>query len=237
MNIIMETATLYLIPVPISESGTDSIPEQVKNLTLSIRHFFVENTRTARRYLKSLDKAIDIDAIEFSEINQHQEPDLALLRQWIQEKHTIGIMSEAGCPGVADPGSTLVAAAHRAGALVKPLTGPSSILLALMASGFNGQSFRFSGYLPVKEPMRGKALKALEILVQQKNETQIFIETPYRNNQLLQEIMKHCSPKIRLCIAANITEADEMIKAKSLEEWKKQLPDLHKQTVIFLMGS
>lgn len=232
----MEITTLYLIPVPIAEEATDCIPEEVKRLTCSIRHFFVENVRTARRYLKRLNKDTDVDTITFSEINQHQEPDLALLREWIQQKHSIGIMSEAGCPGIADPGSILAAEAHRLGAIVKPLTGPSSILLALMASGFSGQHFRFNGYLPVKEPQRGKAIKELETICTQKNETQIFIETPYRNNQLLQDILKHCHPKTRLCIAANITSAHEMIKTKSLAEWKKQTPDLHKQTVIFLMG-
>ena len=232
----METATLYLIPLPIAEDGLNCIPEEVKRLTGSIRYFFVENIRTARRYLKHLNKDTDIDAISFSEINQHQEPDLALLREWIREKHIIGIMSEAGCPGIADPGSILAAEAHRLGATVKPLTGPSSILLALMASGFSGQHFRFNGYLPVKEPQRSKVIKDLEQICRQKNETQIFIETPYRNNQLLQDILKHCHPQTRLCIAANITAAHEMIKTKSLAEWKKQTPDLHKQTVIFLMG-
>lgn len=232
----METATLYLIPVPITEEGLSSIPEEVKILTSSIKYFFVENTRTARRYLKRLNKDADIDAIAFSEINQHQEPDLSLLREWVQQKHAIGVMSEAGCPGIADPGSLIAAEAHRLGAIVKPLTGPSSILLALMASGFSGQYFRFNGYLPVKEPQRSKTIKELELICRQKNETQIFIETPYRNNQLLQDILKHCHPQTRLCIAANITSAHEMISTKTLAEWKKQIPDLHKQTVIFLMG-
>jgi len=232
----METATLYLVPVPIAEEGMACIPEEVKRLTGSIRYFFVENIRTARRYLKHLNKDTDIDAISFSEINQHQEPDLVLLREWIREKHAIGVMSEAGCPGIADPGSILATEAHRLGATVKPLTGPSSILLALMASGFSGQHFRFNGYLPVKEPQRSKVIKDLEQICRQKNETQIFIETPYRNNQLLQDILKHCHPQTRLCIAANITAAHEMIKTKSLAEWKEQTPDLHKQTVIFLMG-
>lgn len=232
----METATLYLIPVPIAEDGLDGIPEEVKRLTGSIRYFYVENIRTARRYLKRLNKDTDVDAITFSEINQHQEPDLALLREWIREKHAIGVMSEAGCPGIADPGSILAAEAHRLGATVKPLTGPSSILLALMASGFSGQHFRFNGYLPVKEPQRSKTIKELELICRQKTETQIFIETPYRNNPLLQDILKHCHPQTRLCIAANITSAHEMISTKTLAEWKKQIPDLHKQTVIFLMG-
>jgi 16S rRNA (cytidine1402-2'-O)-methyltransferase len=144
-------------------------------------------------------------------------------------------MSEAGCPGVADPGAVLAAAAQEIGATVVPLTGPSSILLALMASGFNGQGFRFAGYLPVKEPMRGKAIKELESISAERNETQIFIETPYRNNQLFQDVMRLCKHGTKLCIAASITDEREFIQTKTVAEWAKQAPELHKKPVIFLL--
>lgn len=228
-------ARLYLIPVPLAEEALLTIPEEVKRIATSITHYFVENIRTSRRYLKSIDKDVNIDAIYFSEINNQSEPDLALLTEWINQQQNIGVMSEAGCPGIADPGSILVAKAQALNAVVIPLSGPSSILLALMASGFNGQSFRFVGYLPVKEPARSKAIKELENISAQKNETQIFIETPYRNNQLLQELIKHCKPNTLLCIAANVTAQNEMIKTKLVKEWAKQKIELHKQPVIFLM--
>lgn len=231
----MSKARLYLIPVPLAEDALHTIPEAVKNTTVSIRHYFVENIRTARRYLKSIDKDVDIDAIHFSEVNNQTVPDLSLLKKWVKEGHAIGVMSEAGCPGVADPGSKLVEAAHRLHAQVTPLTGPSSVLLALMASGFNGQAFRFIGYLPVKEPLRSKTIKELEAIAIKKNETQIFIETPYRNNQLLEGLLKQCEPSTQLCIAAHITAAQEIIRTMRIAEWKKQVPDLHKQPVIFLM--
>lgn len=226
---------LYLLPVPLAENALHTIPEQVQVLSTRLQYFFVENIRTARRYLKSIDKSVDIDAIHFSEINNQVKPDLDLLRTWLKAGHEIGVMSEAGCPGVADPGSVLVAVAQEMGAVITPLTGPSSILLALMASGFNGQGFRFAGYLPVKEPLRGKAIKELEQLSAQRNETQIFIETPYRNNQMLQDIMRQCKHATKLCIAADITGEQEYIQTKSIGQWVAQLPDLHKRPVIFLL--
>lgn len=223
------------MPVPLAENALHTIPEQVQVLSTRLQYFFVENIRTARRYLKSIDKSVDIDAIHFSEINNQVKPDLDLLRTWLKAGHEIGVMSEAGCPGVADPGSVLVAVAQEMDATVTPLTGPSSILLALMASGFNGQGFRFAGYLPVKEPLRGKAIKELEQLSAQRNETQIFIETPYRNNQMLQDIMRQCKHATKLCIAADITGEQEYIQTKSIGQWVAQLPDLHKRPVIFLL--
>lgn len=226
---------LYFIPVPLAPDAAHTIPESVKTLSCRLKYYFVENVRTARRYLKSLDKSVDIDSIQFSEVNNQAEPDLALLREWLKAGHEVGMMSEAGCPGVADPGSALAAAAHEAGALVIPQTGPSSVLLALMASGFNGQGFRFAGYLPVKDLMRSKAIKELEQLSAQRRETQIFIETPYRNNQLLQEVLRLCKHTTRLCIAADITGTNEFIRTRSIGEWLKAVPDLHKRPVIFLL--
>ena len=152
---------LYMIPVSLSENGLNTIPEEVKQVSISLKYYFVENVRTARRYLKSIDKAVDIDSIQFSEVNSQTKPDLDLLKKWLRAGHSVGMMSEAGCPGVADPGSELAGKAQELGVPVVPLTGPNSILLALMASGFNGQGFRFAGYLPVKEPMRNKAIKEL----------------------------------------------------------------------------
>lgn len=226
---------LYFIPVPLAEEALHTIPESVKELSCKLKYFFAENIRTARRYLKSIDKSVDIDSIQFAEINNQVEPDLRLLKEWLRAGHEVGMMSEAGCPGMADPGSVLAATAQEMGALVIPLTGPSSVLLALMASGFNGQGFRFAGYLPVKEPMRSKAIKELEQLSAQRKETQIFIETPYRNNQLFQEVTRQCKHTTKLCIAADITGAQEFIRTKNIGEWSKEAPELHKRPVIFLL--
>lgn len=229
------TGKLYMIPVPLAENTLATLPETVKQLSCTIKYYFVENIRTARRHLKSIDKSVDIDAIQFSEINSQTPPDLTLLHKWLKAGHDVGMMSEAGCPGVADPGSALAAAAQEIGASVVPLTGPSSILLALMASGFNGQGFRFAGYLPVKEPMRSKAIRELESISAERNETQIFIETPYRNNQLFQDVMRLCKPSSKLCIAADITGEQEFIKTRTVAAWTKQVPELHKKPVIFLL--
>lgn len=226
---------LYLIPVPLAEDALHTIPEAVKELSCRLKHYFAENIRTTRRYLKSIDKSVVIDEILFSEINNQQQPDKALLRQWLQAGHDVGVMSEAGCPGMADPGSELAAVAHEIGADVVPLTGPSSLLLALMASGFNGQGFRFAGYLPVKEPMRGKAIKELEALSRERNETQIFIETPYRNNQMMQDIVRHCRHTTKVCVAADITGATEWIRTLAVGAWSKAMPELHKRPTIFLV--
>ena len=226
---------LYLIPVPLAENALATIPENVKTLSCSLKYFFVENVRTARRYLKSIDKSVDIDSIQFSEVNSQTKPDLIMLKKWLKEGHDVGMMSEAGCPGMADPGSDLAAAAQEMGATVIPLVGPSSVLLALIASGFNGQGFRFSGYLPIKEPMRSKAIKEMEAISAERNETQIFIETPYRNNPLFQEIVRVCKQHTKLCVAADITGENEFIKTKTMAEWAKEVPDLHKRPTIFLL--
>lgn len=231
--------TLYLLPIPIAEGQLNAIPEDVKQLSVRLKHLFVENIRTARRYLKQIDKSVNIDEIQFSEINHRNPADLSLLAQWLEAGYEVGVMSEAGCPGVADPGSILAAKAQESGATVVPKVGPSSILLALMASGFNGQSFRFGGYLPIKNPMRQKAIRQMEDWSQQRDETQIFIETPYRNQQLIADLIQYCKGTTKLCIAANITAENELIKTLTLTQWKKhyQLLDLQKVPCIFLVYS
>lgn len=229
---------VFLIPVPLAPETLSSIPEAVREKACTLKYYFVENIRTARRFLKAFDKSVDIDSIEFSEMNQQNPPDTALLKKWLKAGFEVGIMSEAGCPGVADPGSELVAAAQNIKAKVNPFVGPSSILLALMGSGFNGQRFRFVGYLPVKEPQRSKTIKELERISQQNNETQLFIETPYRNNPLLEELVRHCHPnKTKLCIAVDLTSPEQVIQTKTIGEWAEIKPDFHKRPAIFLLHS
>ncbi len=226
---------VYLIPVYIDEHVTNVIPNYIINAVKECRVFFAENERSARRFLKSLWKEIVIDDYEWFTIHKTEEEQKTIFIQKLKEGKTIGIISEAGCPGIADPGQILVAAAHEFGAVVKPLVGPSSILLTLMASGMNGQHFQFVGYLPVEESQKIKAIKDLENASKKKNCTQVFIETPYRNNQLMETILKTCNSSTKFCIAANITSANEFIKTKTIGEWKNNLPDLHKQPAIFCL--
>jgi 16S rRNA (cytidine1402-2'-O)-methyltransferase len=228
-------STVYLIPAPLDEESTESIPAYVLSAIKKCTVLFVENERTARRYLKKLDKAIVIDEFEWFTIHKAEAQVKQQLTQAIKNNKTIGIISEAGCPGIADPGQLLIEAAHKQGAVVKPLVGPSSILLAIMASGMNGQQFSFVGYLPIEEPQRKKKLMQLEDLSVKFNSTQVFIETPYRNNQLLDTILKTCKSSAQLCIAVNLTGANETIQTKTIKEWAAQKPDLHKQPVIFCL--
>ncbi|AHF15554.1 SAM-dependent methyltransferase [Niabella soli] len=228
-------ATVYLIPTYLHEQNLEVLPSYILETIEKCAVLFVENERTARRYLKQLKKEIVIDHFEWFGIQKAEEQVLQQFRQQLQQQKTIGIISEAGCPGVADPGQLLVAAAQDAGVTVVPLVGPSSILLALMASGLNGQQFSFLGYLPIDNGQRIKAIKELENESQRKNSTQIFIETPYRNNQLLETLLKHCHPQTRLCIAVNITAPDEAIKTKTILQWQKEVPELHKKPAIFLL--
>lgn len=230
-------ATVYLIPAPLDEESLQSIPAYVLDAVKQCTVFFVENERTARRFLKKLDKSIVIDDHEWFTIHKAEGRVKGQFIQKLQQNKTVGIISEAGCPGIADPGQVLIEAAHKQGATVKPLVGPSSILLALMGSGMNGQQFAFVGYLPIEEPQRRRKLNQLEDLSAKFESTQVFIETPYRNNQLLETILKTCNPKTRICIAANLTAPNEFIETKTVAEWKIKKPDLHKQPVIFcLMG-
>jgi 16S rRNA (cytidine1402-2'-O)-methyltransferase len=227
---------IYLIPAVLEESATETIPAYVKDAVGKCQVFFVENERTARRYLKSIWKEMVIDNYRWVLIDKTNNiSTLTAFNKSLQENKTIGIISEAGCPGIADPGQLLTDAAHAAGATIKPLVGPSSILLALMASGMNGQQFQFVGYLPIDTAQRRDAIKDLEAESAKKNCTQVFIETPYRNNQLLETLIKTGKPTTKLCIAADITAPNEYIHTKTLSDWKKQLPDLHKRPAIFCL--
>jgi 16S rRNA (cytidine1402-2'-O)-methyltransferase len=218
------------------EKATATIPAYVLEAVSQCQVFFVENERSARRYLKSIWKEMVIDNYTWVLIDKTNNiPTLNAFAHYLRLNKIIGIISEAGCPGVADPGQLLTEAAHAAGATVKPLVGPSSILLALMASGMNGQQFQFVGYLPIDSAQRKEAIKELEAESAKKNCTQLFIETPYRNNQLLETFIKTGRPTTRLCIAADITAETEFIHTKTLAEWKKQIPDLHKRPTIFCM--
>ena len=229
------TGTLYLIPVPIAEEALQSLSADVAEHTARITHYFVENVRTARRFLRAMHSTLVIETLHFSEIDKHSGPDTALLRKWLKEGHDIGIMSEAGCPGIADPGAELVSIAQDMGATVVPLVGPNSVILALMASGLNGQSFCFTGYIPVKDPMRTKRIKELEATSIREKQTQIFIETPYRNDQLFADLVKQCNGQTRICIAKNITAADAFIKTKTVKEWANEKIVLGKVPAMFLM--
>lgn len=231
----MQPAVVYLIPSLLDETAAATLPPAVLEGVKKCQVFFTENERSARRFLKAIWKEMVIDNYEWFTIHKAEQEVSEQFRQKIKAGKTIGIISEAGCPGIADPGQLLVGVAQEMNAVIKPLTGPSSILLALMASGMNGQQFRFSGYLPIDIQQRSKMLRELETESQQKNCTQIFIETPYRNNQLIDAIVKTCRPATRLCIAANLTGEKEWIRTKTIADWKKQLPDLHRQPAIFLI--
>lgn len=234
-----KVAKLYLIPSLLSDNNWKTVlPISVSDIVKTTRYFIVENVRTARRFLKKVAPDINIDELTFYELNKRTSsaslPDYLLP---IKAGNNMAVISEAGCPGVADPGAEIVKLAHQKAIEVVPLVGPSSILLALMASGLNGQSFAFAGYLPVKNPQRIKTIKKVEEHALRNNQTQIFIETPYRNHQLIDDLLKNCNSSTLLCIAANITAENEWIKTKSIQSWQKEkLPDLHKQPAIFLIG-
>ena len=229
-------SALYLIPTTLGDTPIEKvIPPYNKEIILSIKHFIVEEVRTARRFLKAVDRSINIDELQFYPMGKHA--DAALFSSYLaplRGGEAIGVISEAGCPAVADPGADIVAIAQREGLKVVPLVGPSSILLAVMGSGFNGQSFAFHGYLPIDNGERAKRLKQLELRSLQEGQTQLFIETPYRNAKLFADIMNACSPQTRLCIAAGITTEQEYIKSMPLKDWKREgLPDLGKIPAIF----
>ncbi len=228
---------LYLIPTTLGESPFEQVfPPHNEKIVSELRHFIVENTRSARRFLKKLHPQIDINSLTFFELNQHTDKkEIDRFLDAAEQGEDIGLLSEAGCPAVADPGADIVAIAQQKGLEVYPLVGPSSILLSLMASGFNGQNFAFLGYLPIQAPERSKTLKKIEMRAYTENQTQIFIETPYRNMKMLEEIIHSCQGNTRLCIAADISLDSQFIKTKTLREWKKDLPDLNKRPCIFLI--
>lgn len=228
---------LYLIPNLLGETPTDQVlPPYNRDIILGIRHFIVEDVRTARRFLKLVDRSIDIDQLTFYTLNKHTNPDeVASMLRPLEEGSSMGVISEAGCPAVADPGADVVAIAQRKGLKVVPLVGPSSIILAVMGSGFNGQSFAFNGYLPIEPEERIKTLKRLEQRAYSENQTQLFIETPYRNAKMMADILKACRPQTHLCIAAGLTTKDEYIKTRTVKEWIGHLPQLEKIPCIFLI--
>jgi 16S rRNA (cytidine1402-2'-O)-methyltransferase len=228
-------ARVFLIPTVLINGQTDCLPAYLLKAIQQCQVFFVENERTSRRFLKLLWKEMVIDDYEWFNMQQVAGDAEASFKQKLKEEKTIGVISEAGCPGVADPGQKLVEIAHQLNVVVKPFVGPNSILLALMASGMNGQKFHFTGYLPVDIAERVKAIKTLENESKQKSCTQIFIETPYRNNQLLETLVKTCHPQTRVCVAVELTSPQESIRTMPLQEWKNKMPDIHKRPAIFLM--
>ncbi|MCQ2066806.1 MAG: SAM-dependent methyltransferase [Bacteroidaceae bacterium] len=232
----MDTA-LYLIPSLLGDTPVENvIPSYNHDIIMGIRFFIVEDVRTARRFLKKVDRSIDIGSLTFSTLNVNTKPEeIADLLKPLESGCPMGVISEAGCPAVADPGADVVAIAQRKGMKVVPLVGPSSIILSVMASGFNGQSFAFNGYLPIEQADRIKRLKQLEQRAYSEKQTQIFIETPYRNNRMLQDILSVCRPETRVCIASNLTCPDESAVTRTVQEWRKLNPALPKNPCIFLI--
>jgi 16S rRNA (cytidine1402-2'-O)-methyltransferase len=228
--------TLYLIPTTMSETGiAQVIPTYNMEIIKRLKHFIVEEIKTARRFIKVCEVPTAIDDMTFFELNEHTQIDsIEHMLDPALNGFDMGIISEAGCPAIADPGADIVKIAHTKNIKVVPLVGPSSILLALMASGMNGQNFSFVGYLPLKDE-RKKALKQLEQTSKQKKQTQIFIEAPYRNQKFLEEILQVCLPETKLCIGMNITGSDEFIVTKTIRDWKRSVPDINKKPTIFLL--
>jgi 16S rRNA (cytidine1402-2'-O)-methyltransferase len=234
----LKFGTLYFIPVTLSgDVVLESIPADVLSIAKRLTNFVVENEKTSRHYLSAIGHPTPIRDLSLHTLNEHtQEQALPNLLKPLLEGHDIGLMSEAGCPGIADPGAKLAALAHQKGIRVAPLIGPSSILLGLMASGLNGQRFTFLGYIPSDKSSRVLTLKEIEKRSKQLNETQIFIETPYRNPHMLEDILANCHGDTRLCVACNITSQDELILTKKVREWKQTaLPDIHKKPTVFLL--
>ena len=230
-------STLYLIPCALGETSFDRIlPTHNTEIVSSIKHFIVEDVRTARRFLKKSNPQIVIDDLTFYVLNQHTTAaEISTFIRPMQAGNDMGVISEAGCPAIADPGADVVAIAQSLNFKVVPLVGPSSILLALMASGFNGQSFAFVGYLPVQPTDRVKALKKLENRIYSESQSQLFIETPYRNMKMVEDILSACQPTTKLCIAADITLETEFIVTKTVKAWKGNLPDLNKRPTLFIL--
>lgn len=223
----MPEAALYLIPVTLGDTPISQVlPAYNHDVIVDIRHFVVENLRSARRFLKKVEQSIDIDSLTFYELNQHTDRSQIdrYLEPLVKEHLPIGIISEAGCPAVADPGADVVAIAQRKGLKVVPLVGPSSMIMSVMASGLNGQSFAFNGYLPIDDSQRTARIKQLENRAYSEDQTQLFIETPYRNGRMMQTLLQTLRPQTRVCVASNITCPDENIKTRTVAEWRKLIP-------------
>lgn len=233
--------TIYMIPCPIadSESVWEVLPDTNRKIMNSLDYFIVENVRSARRFLSKAGIERKIDELEFVELNEHttSQRDIERMLRPVLEGRSAGVISEAGVPGVADPGADIVALAHRHGVRIVPLVGPSSILMVMMASGQNGQSFAFNGYLPIKEPERSRAIKGLERRAVEEHQAQIFIEAPYRNTKLFETLCRTLSPKVRLTVACDITAPNELISTRSIEEWRRSgVPEIEKRPTIFVLG-
>ncbi len=235
----MIEAALYLFPVGLSEEAmTAELPQVNKDLLLSVRFFVVENLRSARRFLKKVDRSINIDDLRFVELSEHTPAaEIPAMLAPLERGEAIGVISEAGCPAVADPGADLVAEAQRRGFRVVPLVGPSSILLSLMASGFNGQRFAFEGYLPIDAAQRTKRLREMVQRIQKERQTQIFIETPYRNNRLIAELAQKLPGDMLLCVASDLTGPNESVITRPLGKWARATYDYNKVPTIFLLYS
>ena len=237
LHIMTIEKALYLVPVQLSEGDlTTVLPAVNVAVVREIKHFIVENVRSARRFLKKCDRNINIDELTFYELNRHTDPkDIAFYLAPLEAGHAMGVISEAGCPAIADPGADVVAIAQRKGLKVKPLVGPSSILMGLMGSGFNGQSFAFLGYLPIDGAARTRKFKEMEHDIMHHDQTQIFIETPYRNNALMATMVKALPAHLKLCVASDITGENESIVTRSIKEWSKATYDYGKKPTIFLL--
>lgn len=231
----MAVGKVYLIPTVLYEESIETIPAYILDAIKDCQIFFVENEKTTRRFFKKLWKEMVIDDYGWFAIHKAEESVKQAFLQELNSGKNIGIVSEAGCPGVADPGQYLVAAAQQAGIPIKPLVGPSSILLALMASGMNGQCFQFHGYLPIDSLERKNKIKELENDSHRRSCTQIFIETPYRNNSLIKDILSNCKETTLFCMAVDITGPTESIQTKSIRNWNQKIPDIHKRLAIFLL--
>ena len=230
-------SALFLIPVTLGDTDHRKVlPDYNRGIVLQIKHFIVENVRTARRFLKKNNPSTVIDELQFYELNKHTSPEqISAYLAPLAKGESVGLLSEAGCPAVADPGADIVAIAQQKNYSVVPLVGPSSLLMALMASGFNGQSFAFHGYLPIDAALRTERIRMLESRIYSENQTQLFIETPYRNNKLMGDFVRICRPTTKLCVAANITCDDEYIRTRPVKEWATDMPDLNKKPTIFLI--
>jgi 16S rRNA (cytidine1402-2'-O)-methyltransferase len=234
----MTTGTLYLIPVPLGPTAPkDSLPANVLETIRPLTHFVVEEAKTARAFLKAAGTDTPLQALQIEELNEHTKADaLDHLLNPLRKGCDIGLLSEAGCPAVADPGANLVALAQKENIRVVPLIGPSSLLLALMASGLNGQRFAFQGYLPAKEVERSKALRDLEAESRKRQQTQLFIETPYRNAAMFQSILQSCLPNTRMTVATDLTLPSESVITKTIQQWKKQTPpEIERRPTVFLL--
>ncbi len=231
----MTLGKLYLIPTVLYEDALETIPAYLLDAIKDCQVFFVENDKTTRRFFKKLWREMVIDDYQWFVIHKAEAAVKAQFLQLLKSGKNIGIVSEAGCPGVADPGQALVAAAQEAGISVKPLVGPSSILLALMASGMNGQIFQFHGYLPIDSLERKNKIQQLEADAQKRSCSQIFIETPYRNNAIIKDLLSNCKETTKICIAVDITGPTESIQTKTVKQWKQAIPDIHKRLAIFIL--